>query len=670
MDRAHLDALLARKCIKPAQHARLLELVERGIVDPCAEPNVTPALAQLWYKHAARLVGEGESITKAKLLLTKNRTDMRDTICRSLTKHRQLKGLDEHLAEWFQLNLGETSVDIITAVAWSWMRFMDERGGNYADTLSQAWTVAEAKLDPVRLMEVLHDMKRSFQSSRLVFDPCTMVDELALKNDWWDRESSKRKRAVVLFAIRQELVADEMMTMERANVLASVKLGEGEGVIDELVTCGDLKLLVMDDEGVEGVAPRAMHMRSVRVMEMVGKMLQNELPPMEYFAHDEKFTDEQKAVSEAVLKHKIVLCCAPAGTGKTTVAASLANNFTSVLCLAPTHKALAEMRRRLNGANMVFQTVASFYCGSSEERASSVLSGYDLVIVDEVSMVTLSYIECILGEFEFGPTRLLLLGDDEQLPCIGRGCAIRDLAHLVPTFTLTRIMRTGNMPIVNLSRAIRDDDGFTGLEMYADDDIICVRSTTNEDVASCLGITPAWCCDPRSDHYVQIITHTNADVAEVNRVVQTVVGRSGRLFSGCYVNDAVRITTNTTNYKNGMEGVVLSIDEEEAVANGKRMRCPIVVAKVRLTSSNKVVQVLDRHMEPLYASTVHKVQGSEYGIVALYITQRTRLSRELFYTAVTRAKEKLRIVGRTDRLRDCPPERRLTIIPFLVNRDD
>ena len=145
-------------------------------------------------------------------------------------------------------------------------------------------------------------------------------------------------------------------------------------------------------------------------------------------------------------------------------------------------------------------------------------------------------------------------------------------------------------------------------------------------------------------------------------------------FSKCYVGDAVRVVENAEAYKNGDEGVLVSVEQAEKKArrtgrgNGsKRSWADDRVGSVKLRDGS-IVRVADKHIVPAYATTVHKVQGSEYDTVVLALFQGTHWklkTREMIYTSVTRAKKKLRIVGNTPMLDECTPLERRTLIEFV-----
>ena len=214
MNHEHLQSLLASRTITRAQYTKLADLVNRGITDPCTHADVTPACAQLFYKHAAPVSGEGASITEVKLLLSKVRSDMRDSVCTKLSMFSRNAALDAYLGEWLSLDMGSSTVDLLTGIAWKWLEYAcASPGGNVLDahdTLPPVVTVRSAREHPEQLMISMAALKKSMGARyRYTMDPFHAVDTLALRNGWWTEDSVSRRRAIPLFIINNTLVTDE-----------------------------------------------------------------------------------------------------------------------------------------------------------------------------------------------------------------------------------------------------------------------------------------------------------------------------------------------------------------------------------------------------------------------------------------------------------------------------
>ena len=374
-------------------------------------------------------------------------------------------------------------------------------------------------------------------------------------------------------------------------------------------------------------------------------------------------TDEQRRIYDAVAGGaRLTLVCAPGGTGKTHTAAVLARRATSVLCLAPTWKAISVLRGKLEGDDVTFLTVQGFVLQASPPDA-------DLVVVDETSMLTMGVLRRILAQYERKATRLVFLGDDAQLPCIGVGAPLRDLQTMTETLRLTRCLRTDGVALAAAADAVRRGAPipYAPGEVVPLDDVFAAIPTLlaggggQEEGERGEGReeAPLHVRMPWEPGYVQFVTPQNRDVALLNEAVQERLTGKGARFSGCYEGDAVRICENTDEYKNGDEGQLMRVESRKRPRASKATRVGVVRLK-----GGRLVRVADYHMAPAYATTVHKVQGSEYAraVVALFDgTHPNLLTRESVYTSVTRAKEVLYVAASDALLARCAPLVRRTV---------
>lgn len=339
-----------------------------------------------------------------------------------------------------------------------------------------------------------------------------------------------------------------------------------------------------------------------------------------------------------------------------------------VLCTAPTHKALNVLRSKLSGDHVVFHTVQKLAVVPTPPRAR-------LLIVDETSMLTMRHVHFLLTTYEGEETRILFIGDDVQLPCIGRGLPIRDLQTHIPTCRLTKCMRTNGAGLLDAAHNVRMNgtliaDGVEVIvhEHSTADEItetvsrLLMEAATNDGLDEQTRVIPPW--DPS---YVQVITPQKDQVKTINKTMQIALGTHGEdeePFSGCYAGDAVRFSANTEQYKNGDEGVLERVDE---VRNSRDQMTK--VGQVRRLDGSTVSVESECHLVPAYAGTVHKAQGSEYSTVILAVypqTYRKMMNRELVYTSITRARTRLHVVGYMPLLNNLSHVFRRTVFPFVT----
>jgi exodeoxyribonuclease V alpha subunit len=280
----------------------------------------------------------------------------------------------------------------------------------------------------------------------------------------------------------------------------------------------------------------------------------------------------------------------------------------------------------------------------------------DLVLLDECSMVDMSAIEYILFSVLSSPnpkTRLLIMGDNFQLPCIGRGKPMKNLSDLLPLFTLTRCMRSERAGILSVCKAIRDSSP-VDKDMKGEGIVFVPLSEEKDILRACLSLLPSKSPPPWDKSFVQIVTWTNECVRKINSACQSKYSSGGDAFFDCKQGDPIVFTSNEEEYKNGEVALLVSVfkDEKgELVASCKK-------------ENGSFVDIKKKHIEPCYCITVHKSQGSEFSTTVLAIFNKGSFlpDSELIYTACSRARNSLVVVGAVELINSCTPSKRKTIL--------
>lgn len=369
--------------------------------------------------------------------------------------------------------------------------------------------------------------------------------------------------------------------------------------------------------------------------------------------------EQQQAVRLALTQKVAVLTGGP-GCGKSFTVRSVVElaraKKAKVVLAAPTGRA-AKRLSELTGAeaSTVHRLLELKPGGDAAYDADRPLDA-DLVVVDEASMLDLLLANKLVKAVPPG-AHLLLVGDVDQLPSVGAGEVLRDLldeSGPVPAVRLTRIFRQAQQSGV-VTNAHRINSGVPPLTTGLADFFLFAEEDSEEagrltvDVAA-RRIPAKFGLDPRRD--VQVLTPMHrgpAGAGALNGLLQQAVTPARpdlpeRRFGGRVFRVGDKVTQIRNNYEkgrngvfNGTVGVVTALDSDE-----QRLT-------VRTDEDEEVPYDFDEldELAHAYAVTIHRSQGSEYPAVVIPVTTSAwmMLQRNLLYTAVTRAKRLVVLVG-------------------------
>lgn len=391
------------------------------------------------------------------------------------------------------------------------------------------------------------------------------------------------------------------------------------------------------------------------------------------------FLDEmqRKAVMEAAKQGILVLTGGP-GTGKTTTINAMIRLFESegmtILLAAPTGRAAKRMTETTGYEASTIHRLLEV-SGNPEEET---IGGFqrneenpldtDVLIIDEVSMVDLPLMNALLKAVMPG-TRLILVGDQNQLPSVGPGSVLKDIiaSGCFPVVMLTKIFRqAGESDIVVNAHKINRGEPVI-LDNKSRDFFFLKRQEPNEIISVMLTLIqkklPKYVNAGIYD--IQVMTPMRKGllgVERLNQILQQYLNppspeKSEREYADRLFREGDKVMQIKNNYQ--LEWKIqtkygLTVDKGQGVFNGDMG----VVREIN-TYEETITVEYDEHrqvvypysmmdeLELAYAITVHKSQGSEYPAVVIPLLQGPRqlYHRNLLYTAVTRAKKCVTLVG-------------------------
>lgn len=395
-----------------------------------------------------------------------------------------------------------------------------------------------------------------------------------------------------------------------------------------------------------------------------------------------KLSSKQKEAIQAVNSNNVVIITGGPGTGKTTIIKNVIEIYKThgkkvVLC-APTGRAAKRMTEMTGEESKTLHRLLEI--GKIEKENEFTIMNYevapidaDVIIVDEASMVDIYLMNYLLNGIYQG-TKLILVGDTDQLPSVGPGSVLKDIinSERIKTIFLDEIFRqAAQSKIIVNSHRVNDGEYFLDKEDQKDlkDDFFYIKEKSQEAMLTQL----ISLCKGRLENFgnynffenIQILSPTKKGILgtkELNKRLQEELNPSDDKKNEKKVGDIIfregdRVMQVKNNYDIYWEkGNTLSLNYETGtgIFNGE------IGKIVKIDFINKQIKILfdDEkeawyafsdmdQIEHAYAITVHKAQGSEFDVVIVVVTQSSAmlLTRNLLYTGLTRAKKLLILIG-------------------------
>lgn len=386
---------------------------------------------------------------------------------------------------------------------------------------------------------------------------------------------------------------------------------------------------------------------------------------------------QKKAVME-VARHGIMVLTGGPGTGKTTTINAMIHFFENegmdIFLAAPTGRAAKRMTETTGCEAQTIHRLLEVNGNPEEEGPSGFTRNEenpleaDVIIIDEMSMVDLPLMYALLGAIVPG-TRLVLVGDRNQLPSVGPGSVLKDIidSDCFPVVMLSKIFRQAEESdiVVNAHKINRGEA--VVLDNKSRDFFFLKRQDPNMIISNVITLVqqkmPKYVNARPYD--IQVLTPMRKGllgVERLNRILQEYLNppakdKKEKEYGERLFREGDKVMQIKNNYQLEWEVTTrygMTVDKGLGIFNGdmgiiSEINTYEVTVTVEFDEKRKVkypFTLLDE-LELAYAITIHKAQGSEYPAVVIPLLQGPRqlYNRNLLYTAVTRAKKCVTLVG-------------------------
>lgn len=501
-------------------------------------------------------------------------------------------------------------------------------------------------------------------------------------------DSDFRIRSGIMYVLQQAsleghtYLPEELLTRRACELLGVDASGVEKHYMDMAI---DRKLILKQSEAEVQIYASTFYYMELNVAVMLRELnvkydfsetaVEQRIRKIEQLSELELDEMQRTAVKEAVRSGLLVITGGP-GTGKTTTINTIIQYFESegmdIALAAPTGRAAKRMSETTGYEAKTIHRLLELSGGMDEhagfERNEQNPLETDVIIIDEMSMVDITLMHNLLKAVVAG-TRLILVGDVNQLPSVGPGCVLKDIidSHACNVVRLNRIFRQASESdiIVNAHKINRGEP--VSLDNKSRDFFFLKRYDANVIISICIQLIrqklPKYVNASPFD--IQVLTPMRKGllgVERLNTVLQQYLNPpDGKKAEREHGQTIFRVGDKVMQIKNNYQAeweirsrYNIPIEKGLGVFNGDMG----IVREINSFSETLTVEYEERRMveypfkeldqlDLAYAITIHKSQGSEYPavIIPLLTGPRMLMNRNLLYTAVTRARKCVTLVG-------------------------
>ena len=501
-------------------------------------------------------------------------------------------------------------------------------------------------------------------------------------------DSDFRIRSGIMYVLQQAsleghtYLPEELLTRRACELLGVDASGVEKHYMDMAI---DRKLILKQSEAEVQIYASTFYYMELNVAVMLRELnvkydfsetaVEQRIRKIEQLSELELDEMQRTAVKEAVRSGLLVITGGP-GTGKTTTINTIIQYFESegmdIALAAPTGRAAKRMSETTGYEAKTIHRLLELSGGMDEhagfERNEQNPLETDVIIIDEMSMVDITLMHNMLKAVVAG-TRLILVGDVNQLPSVGPGCVLKDIidSHACNVVRLNRIFRQASESdiIVNAHKINRGEP--VSLDNKSRDFFFLKRYDANVIISICIQLIrqklPKYVNASPFD--IQVLTPMRKGllgVERLNTILQQYLNPpDGKKAEREHGQTIFRVGDKVMQIKNNYQAeweirsrYNIPIEKGLGVFNGDMG----IVREINSFSETLTVEYEERRMveypfkeldqlDLAYAITIHKSQGSEYPavIIPLLTGPRMLMNRNLLYTAVTRARKCVTLVG-------------------------
>ena len=504
--------------------------------------------------------------------------------------------------------------------------------------------------------------------------PFNKIDSIALKLNY-DNDDSKRIKAAIIYVMKNMVFSNGDTYLYKEDIYNSVYnllkieldinifddyLNELEN-IDKIYIDGDKYYLksIWDDE--KYIIDKLKKLSNIP--ESKYKDIESEL---EYLENNSGiiYNDTQKEAIINSLKNNLLIITGGPGTGKTTIIKTIVSLYAllnkykdselmgHVALLAPTGRA---SKRMSEACGIGASTIHHFLKWNKENESFAVnefnKDTHDVIIVDEVSMIDIPLFASLLRGTK-NNIKLILVGDYNQLPSVGPGELLKDLidSNVINTIHLDKLYRQDeNSYIVTLASEIKDNNLSPNyLETKSDYTFLeCSNFMIGESLRNIINKVLDKDININKVQIMAPMYKGENGIDNLNRIMQSIINPSS--------NDKLEIKSGEVIYREGDKILQLINMPDDNVYNGdigyiKRIDKHNGKDEIYISFDGNIIKYTPKDFNKIthgYVISIHKSQGSEFDTVIIPMSHNYNrmLYRKLIYTAVTRAKRKLILLG-------------------------